>query len=103
MMRPRRPISLTRHGWAVAGYTSFTAATSHRWRAWRQDSAQPGELICRHEQRGHACREGAREVFINDAVPDSARRLDQHEPPRPDLAGNPGGDAVARDLPRVRQ
>ena len=48
-------------------------------------------------------RQGSLEVRIDELVSASARRFDQHKTPCADLAGHPGGDAVARDRPRVGQ
>src|SRR5688572_8951928 len=42
------------------------------------------------------------EVVV-DETSAGARRLDQEQGPGVELTGNPGGNTVARDIPRVRQ
>ena len=61
------------------------------------------EIVRRDDEVLHAARERAEEVRVDEPGWLGVRRLDQHDAPRVDLAGEPGGDGVARDLPGMRE
>src|SRR5262249_29888206 len=75
------------------------------WFASRQYGTQRVDLVGRSNHWLDSGRQDTREMRIDEvgAPTGRRRRLDEHQPPCAELAGDPSGYGVARDRPCMRQ